>query len=104
MDCAERHTSPPAMSTASDRQPKAISLQFFAWTRAEPLFAFDLAVERMAAARRALDESGTGILLTGRSEGFVCGRPDIDETIRRLRAYADTALVQSHPRALSDFT
>jgi 2-methylisocitrate lyase-like PEP mutase family enzyme len=28
-------------------------------------------------------------VLTGRSEGFVCGRPDIDETIRRLRAYAD---------------
>jgi 2-methylisocitrate lyase-like PEP mutase family enzyme len=28
-------------------------------------------------------------VLTGRSEGFVAGRPDIDETIRRLRAYAD---------------
>ena len=41
------------------------------------------------AARRAIDESGTGIVLTGRSEGFVCGRPDIDETIRRLRAYAE---------------
>jgi 2-methylisocitrate lyase-like PEP mutase family enzyme len=56
---------------------------------ADPLFDFDLAVERVAAARQAIDESGTGILLTGRSEGFVCGRPDIDETIRRLRAYAD---------------
>jgi len=54
-----------------------------------PLFEFDLAVERVAAARRALDESGTGIVLTGRSEGFVCGRPDIEETIRRLRAYAE---------------
>jgi 2-methylisocitrate lyase-like PEP mutase family enzyme len=48
----------------------------------------DLAVERVGAARRAIDESGTGIVLTGRSEGFVVGRPDIDETIRRLRAYA----------------
>jgi 2-methylisocitrate lyase-like PEP mutase family enzyme len=56
---------------------------------ADPLFDFDLAVERVAAARAAIDESGTGIVLTGRSEGFVCGRPDIDETIRRLRAYAD---------------
>lgn len=54
----------------------------------QPLFEFDLAVERVAAARRAVDESGTGIVLTARSEGFVCGRPDIDETIRRLRAYA----------------
>ena len=28
-------------------------------------------------------------MLTGRSEGFVVGRPDLDETIRRLRAYAE---------------
>lgn len=55
----------------------------------EPLFAFDLAVERVAAARQAIDDSGTGIVLTGRSEGFVVGRPDIDETIRRLRAYSE---------------
>ena len=54
-----------------------------------PLYEFDLAVDRIAAARQAIDESGTGIVLTGRSEGFVCGRPDIEETIRRLRAYAD---------------
>ncbi len=55
----------------------------------EPLYPFDLAVERIRAARRAIDESGTGILLTGRSEGFVVGRPDLEETIRRLQAYAD---------------
>ena len=55
----------------------------------EPLFAFELAVERVRAAREAIDASGTGVLLTGRSEGFVRGRPDIDETIRRLTAYAD---------------
>ena len=56
---------------------------------AEPLYEFDLAVDRIRAARRAIDESGTGIVLTGRSEGFVAGRPDIDETIRRLQAYAE---------------
>jgi len=55
----------------------------------EPLYAFDLAVERVRAARRAIDESGTGVLLTGRSEGFVVGRPDLEETIRRLQAYAE---------------
>jgi methylisocitrate lyase len=54
----------------------------------DPLHGFELAVARVAAARRAIDEAGTGVLLTARSEGFVCGRPDIDETIRRLRAYA----------------
>ncbi len=28
------------------------------------------------------------MLLTGRSEGFIVGRPDLQETIRRLTAYA----------------
>ena len=37
----------------------------------------------------AIDRSGTGVLLTGRSEGFIVGRPDLAETIRRLTAYAD---------------
>jgi 2-methylisocitrate lyase-like PEP mutase family enzyme len=55
----------------------------------EPLYPFDLAVERVHAARQAIDESGTGVVLTGRSEGFVVGRPDLEETIRRLQAYAD---------------
>jgi 2-methylisocitrate lyase-like PEP mutase family enzyme len=55
----------------------------------QPLYDFDLAVERVRAARQAIDESGTGVLLTGRSEGFVAGRPDLEETIRRLRAYAE---------------
>lgn len=56
---------------------------------AEPLFALDLAVQRISAARQAIIDSGTGVVLTGRSEGFVWGRPDIDETTRRLRAYAE---------------
>jgi len=56
---------------------------------ANPLFEFRLAVERIRAARRAIDESGTGMVLVGRSEGFIVGRPDLQETIRRLTAYAD---------------
>jgi 2-methylisocitrate lyase-like PEP mutase family enzyme len=54
-----------------------------------PLFEPTLAIERIRAARRAIDDSGTGILLTGRSEGFIVGRPDLAETIRRLTAYAE---------------
>jgi 2-methylisocitrate lyase-like PEP mutase family enzyme len=54
-----------------------------------PLFDFSLAVERIRAARRAIDETGKGVLLTGRSEGFIAGRPDLAETIRRLTAYAE---------------
>jgi 2-methylisocitrate lyase-like PEP mutase family enzyme len=55
----------------------------------KPLFDFSLAVERIRAARLAIDASGTGILLTGRSEGFIAGRPDLAETVHRLTAYAD---------------
>jgi 2-methylisocitrate lyase-like PEP mutase family enzyme len=66
-----------------------LSIEDSSGEAADPLLGFDLAVRRVAAARRAIDESGTGVLLTGRSEGFVCGRPDIDETIRRLRAFAE---------------
>lgn len=66
-----------------------LSIEDSTGERLHPLYDFDLAVERVRAARRAIDESDTGIVLTGRSEGFVCGRPDIGETIRRLRAYAE---------------
>ena len=54
-----------------------------------PLLEFGLAVERVRAARNAIDESKTKVILTGRSEGFIVGRPDLKETIRRLTAYAD---------------
>jgi len=56
---------------------------------ARPLFDFSLAVERMRAAREAIEASGTEVVLTGRSEGFIVGRPDLAETIRRLTAYAE---------------
>jgi methylisocitrate lyase len=56
---------------------------------ADPLLDFELAVDRVRAAREAIDRTGTRVLLTGRSEGFVVGRPDLDETVRRLQAYAE---------------
>jgi 2-methylisocitrate lyase-like PEP mutase family enzyme len=55
----------------------------------DPLYPFELAVKRVRAARQAIDDSGTGVLLTGRCEAFVVGRPDLEETIRRLQAYAE---------------
>jgi len=53
-----------------------------------PLFEFELAVERVRAARAAIDASGTGVVLTGRCETYLVGRPDLGEAIRRLSAYA----------------
>ena len=79
-----------------------LSIEDSSGDAADPLVEFDLAVERVAAARQAIDESGTGIVLTGRSEGFVVGRPDIDETIRRLRAYADAGADCLYAPRISD--
>lgn len=74
---------------AADTGIAGLSIEDSSSDEADPLFDFDLAVERVGAARQAIDESGTGIVLTARSEGFFCGRPDIEETIRRLQAYAE---------------
>jgi len=47
------------------------------------------AVERMRAARRAIDDAGGDTMLVGRAESFLWGRPDLDDVIRRLQAYAE---------------
>jgi 2-methylisocitrate lyase-like PEP mutase family enzyme len=66
-----------------------LSIEDFSGDPASPLLDFGLAVDRIRAARAAIDDSGTGVVLTARSEGFVWNRPDIDETTRRLSAYAE---------------
>jgi 2-methylisocitrate lyase-like PEP mutase family enzyme len=84
-----------------------ISIEDSTGDEAEPLFAYDLAVDRIRAARHALDTSGSGIVLTGRSEGFIAGRPDLAETIRRLAAYAEAGadcLYAPGIRSLADIT
>ncbi|HEX7910032.1 MAG TPA: isocitrate lyase/phosphoenolpyruvate mutase family protein [Paraburkholderia sp.] len=55
---------------------------------AAPLFPIEVAVERLSAARRAIDETGGDTLLVGRAENFFAGSPDLDDTIARLKAYA----------------
>ena len=77
------------VAAATETGIAGLSIEDSTGKASAPLFDLNLAVERVRAARRAIDESGTGILLTGRSEGFIVGRPDIAETIRRLIAYAE---------------
>jgi 2-methylisocitrate lyase-like PEP mutase family enzyme len=55
---------------------------------AQPLFELGAAVERIRAARRAIDKAGGDTLLVGRAECYLVGRPDLDETIGRLKAYS----------------
>jgi 2-methylisocitrate lyase-like PEP mutase family enzyme len=53
-----------------------------------PLYDIDTAIARLRAARNAIDRSGGDVLLVGRAECFLVGRPDLDETLARLKAYA----------------
>jgi 2-methylisocitrate lyase-like PEP mutase family enzyme len=55
---------------------------------AKPLYELGVAIERIRAARKAIDKAGGDTLLVGRAECFLVGRPDLDETIARLKAYA----------------
>ncbi len=55
---------------------------------AQPLYELGLAVERIRAARRAIDAAGGDTLLVGRAECYLVGRPNLSETVERLKAYA----------------
>lgn len=56
----------------------------------KPLYDLVHAVERIQAARAAIDATGTGVLLTARAECYLVGHPDpLSESIRRLQAYAE---------------
>ena len=66
-----------------------LSIEDYTGDDTDPLYPFDKAVARVRAAREVIDAAGGDVLLTGRSEGFIHGRPDLAETVRRLQAYAD---------------
>lgn len=53
------------------------------------LLDFSEAVQRVRAARNAIDQSGKDVLLIGRSEGHFIGKPDLPATIARLVAYSE---------------
>jgi 2-methylisocitrate lyase-like PEP mutase family enzyme len=57
---------------------------------AEPLYEFGLAVERIRAARAAIDETGADVMLVARAECFLTGHPDpLREAIRRIQAFSE---------------
>ena len=55
---------------------------------ARPLYELEVALERLRAARKAIDKAGGDTLLVGRAECFIVGRPDLEDAARRLKAYA----------------
>lgn len=67
-----------------------LSIEDATGDRTNPLYELPLAIERIKAARAAIDASGAGVLLTGRAECYLVGHPEpFKESARRLQAYAD---------------
>ena len=73
---------------------------------AHPLYDLSLGIERIRAARAAIDRDGGGVLLTGRAECYLVGHADpLRESIRRLQAYAEAGadvLYAPGPRTRDD--
>jgi 2-methylisocitrate lyase-like PEP mutase family enzyme len=65
-----------------------LSIEDSTGNKEKPLYDIPLAVERMKAARAAMDKAGADVMLTGRAEGFIAGVPDLEQMIARLKAYA----------------
>jgi 2-methylisocitrate lyase-like PEP mutase family enzyme len=66
-----------------------LSIEDYTGDAAKPLFDRALAVERIKAARKAIDADNSGVFLTGRCEAFLRGVKDLNLVIDRLTAYAE---------------
>ena len=64
------------------------SIEDHSGDRSNPIFEFDFAVERIAAAVEASRSLSQDFVLTARAENFLWGRRDLDDTIRRLQAFS----------------
>ncbi|MBC7939724.1 MAG: isocitrate lyase/phosphoenolpyruvate mutase family protein [Chitinophagaceae bacterium] len=73
---------------AVDAGVAGLSIEDSTGLAAQPLFDIETAVERLRAARSAIDQAGADTLLVGRAECFFVGQPDIDQTLARIKAYA----------------
>ena len=74
---------------AVDTGVAGVSIEDSTGDASEPLRDVASAAERIRAARAAIDDSGSEALLIGRAENFIVDRPDLDDAIRRLKAYAE---------------
>ena len=74
---------------AIDTGVAGLSIEDSTGDPANPLRSIEVSVERMRAARAAIDEAGGDTLLVGRAENFIVDRPDLADAIRRLKAYSE---------------
>jgi 2-methylisocitrate lyase-like PEP mutase family enzyme len=68
-----------------------------------PIYAFEHAVERVAAAVEAARGAEAGFVFTARAENFLHGRPDLDDTIHRLQAFEKAGADVLYAPALPDY-
>jgi len=66
-----------------------LSIEDSTGNKERPLFEMNLAVERIKAARKAIDADNSGVLLTARCEGFLVGVPNLSVVLDRLQAFSD---------------
>jgi methylisocitrate lyase len=78
-----------SVSRATKTGVAGLSIEDATGDKAKPLYDKTLAVERIRAARKAIDADRSGVLLVGRCEAFLWGIPDLKLTIERLQAYAE---------------
>jgi 2-methylisocitrate lyase-like PEP mutase family enzyme len=78
-----------SVSLACDTGVAGLSIEDSAKQKDKTVYDFDDAVARIKAARAAIDSKGGDTLLVGRAEGFIAGKPDLDDVIARLKAYSN---------------
>lgn len=66
-----------------------LSIEDSTGDKSAPLYDSKLAVERIRAARAAIDATGSDVMLVGRCESFFVGQPDLEKTAARLISYAE---------------
>jgi 2-methylisocitrate lyase-like PEP mutase family enzyme len=69
---------------------------------AKPIYDFSLAVERVSAAVEAAKALKNDFVFTARAENFLWDRPDLDDTIKRLQAFADAGADVVYAPGISD--
>lgn len=80
------------------------SLEDHTGDRQQPIYDFSHAVERIAAAAQAARSLSHDFVLTARCENFLWGRPDLDDTIRRLQAFENAGADVLYAPGLTDLS
>ena len=77
------------IAIAADAGVAGASIEDSTGDAKNPIYDFRFAVERVAAAVEAAHARPVPILLTARAENYLHGRPDLDDTVKRLLAFAE---------------